>query len=106
MVKPAPLEAGIATKKLPWQPFRTPAREWLNSANLPYPRRDEEMRGTFIARQGMKYLEENREKPFALWVSLQEPHSPFDYPVEDRSDGPAEVRSAAGGAAGWRGRFR
>lgn len=83
-VKPEPLEAGIETKKLPWQPFRTPAREWLNAAKLPYPRRDAEMRGTFIAREGMRYMEENRDKPWALWISLQEPHSPFDFPVEDR----------------------
>ncbi|MBI4893854.1 MAG: sulfatase-like hydrolase/transferase [Acidobacteria bacterium] len=83
-VKPAPIPGDVATKRLPWQPFKTPAAEWLNAANLPYPRRDAEMRGTFIAREGMRYLEENRDKPFALWVSLQEPHSPFDYPVEDR----------------------
>ncbi len=83
-VKPEALPEGVATKRLPWQPFRTPAREWLNSAKLPYPRRDEQMRGTFIARQGMQYMEENRDRPFALWISLQEPHSPFDFPVEDR----------------------
>jgi choline-sulfatase len=83
-VKPSPLPEGVATKRLPWRPFQTPAREWLNADCLPYPRRDAEMKGTWIARQAMRYLEENREKPFALWVSLMEPHSPFDFPVEDR----------------------
>lgn len=84
VVKPEPLLPDVETKRLPWRPFRTPAREWLNADNLPYPRRDAEMRGTFIAREGMRYMEENRDRPFALWISLQEPHSPFDFPVEDR----------------------
>jgi choline-sulfatase len=83
-VKAEPAPESTPVQKLPWQPFRTHAREWLNASALPYPRRDEEMRGTFIARQAMRYLEENRDRQFALWVSLQEPHSPFDFPLEDR----------------------
>jgi arylsulfatase A-like enzyme len=43
------------------------------------------MRGTYIGRKAIQYLEENRDKQFALWVSFQEPHSPFDFPVEDRA---------------------
>ncbi|NWF84640.1 MAG: sulfatase-like hydrolase/transferase [Bryobacteraceae bacterium] len=86
-VKPAPVPPGVRTKPLPWRPFATPAREWLNGGNLPYPRKDEDMRGTYIARQSIRYLEEAAagSRPFALWCSLQEPHSPFDFPVEDRS---------------------
>lgn len=86
-VRPPALPADIRTKPLPWRPFQTPAREWLNAATLPYPRKDEDMRGTFIARQSMKYLDEAAasNQPFALWCSLQEPHSPFDFPVEDRT---------------------
>lgn len=83
-VSVTPLPDERPTQKLPWQPFRTHARVWLNSGALPYPRRDDEMRGTFIARQAEKYLEENRDRQFALWVSFQEPHSPFDFPLEDR----------------------
>lgn len=83
-VKPTPVPADIVTKTLPWQPFKTPAREWLNAASLPYPRTDDEMRGTFIARQALQYLESQKDRQFALWVSYQEPHSPFDFPIEDR----------------------
>lgn len=83
-VQPAPMPAGIPTQTLPWRPFQVPAREWLNAAKLPYPRRDDEMRGTYIARQAMRYIEEKKDQPFALWVSLMEPHSPFDFPIEDR----------------------
>jgi choline-sulfatase len=83
-VKPGPLPPGVETQELPWQPFKTPAARWLNADARPYPRTDAEMRGTFIARSACEYLEANAGKPFALWVSLHEPHSPFDFPVEDR----------------------
>ena len=74
----------VQPKTRPWQPFRTPAREWLNAAKAPYPVDDGQMRGTYCARQAMKYMEERRDTPFALWVSFQEPHSPFEFPYEDR----------------------
>jgi choline-sulfatase len=32
-----------------------------------------------------EFLDANKDKPFALWVSFHEPHSPFDFPVEDRA---------------------
>ena len=84
-VKPRPVPAGIRTKPAEWRPFRDPARIWLNAEKLPLARYGEEARGTFIARRAIQYLEENRDRKFALWTSFQEPHSPFDFPVEDRS---------------------
>jgi len=75
--------ADVRTKP-PWRPFRDPASIWLNADKLPYPRHDADMRGTFIAGEACRYLDEHKDKPFALWVSFQEPHSPFDFPVEDR----------------------
>lgn len=83
-VKAAPVDASIRVQKLPWRPFQTPAREWLNADKRPYPRMDADMRGTFIVREALQFLEEKRDQPFALWISLFEPHSPFDFPVEDR----------------------
>lgn len=83
-VMPGPLPENIRTKPAQWRPFRDPVRIWLNADKLPQARFDEEARGTYIARQAIQYLEENREKPFALWTSFQEPHSPFDFPAEDR----------------------
>jgi choline-sulfatase len=83
-VKPRPLPSHIAAKPAQWRPFRDPARIWLNADKLPLARTDEEARGTYIARKAIQYMEENREHPFALWTSFQEPHSPFDFPVEDR----------------------
>jgi arylsulfatase A-like enzyme len=82
-VKPKPLPASSRTKPPEWRPFRDPASSWLNSEKLPFARHDEEMRGTYIARRAIEYLEQSVDQPFALWTSFQEPHSPFDFPVED-----------------------
>lgn len=82
-VQPKPVPAGIPTKP-PWRPFRDPARIWLNAEKLPFPRYDQDMRSSYVARRACQFLEENRNRPFALWVSFQEPHSPFDFPIEDR----------------------
>jgi choline-sulfatase len=79
--KPRTLAAEVRTKPQ-WRPFRDPARIWLNAEKLPYPRHDADMKGTFLAAQVCQYLEENKDKQFALWVSFHEPHSPFDFPVE------------------------
>ena len=84
-VKPRPIPEGARTKPAQWRPFRDPARIWLNADKLPLARFEEEARGTYIARKAVQYLEENRDRPFALWTSFQEPHSPFDFPVEDAS---------------------
>ncbi len=83
-VTPAPIDPAIPVQTLPWRPFQTPARQWLNAAAAPYPRWDADMRGSFLVREAIRFLEENRDRPFALWLSLFEPHSPFDFPVEDR----------------------
>jgi arylsulfatase A-like enzyme len=83
-VKPRVVPEGIRTKPEQWKPFKDPARIWLDADKLPLARYDEDARGTFIARRTIQYLEENRGRQFALWTSFQEPHSPFDFPVEDR----------------------
>ncbi len=80
-----PVSPEIKTKPAQWRPFQDPASVWLDSEKLPFARSDADMRGTYIASRAVSYLEANRDRPFALWVSLQEPHSPFDFPVEDRN---------------------
>jgi len=82
-VKPRDLPPGTRVKP-PWKPFQDPARIWLNADKLPYPRFDNEMRASFQVRQAERFLEEHRQRPFALWVSFLEPHSPYDFPYEDR----------------------
>jgi len=68
----------------PWKPFKTPAREWLNSQVLPEGAVDADMEGTFYAHSAAEFLTAERERPFFLMVSLKEPHSPFRFPVEFR----------------------
>jgi arylsulfatase A-like enzyme len=78
-----PLPEGVAVQP-PWRPFRDPARVWLNSACLPVGFTDEDMDGTYFARVAVRYLGQERDRPFFLMVSFYEPHSPFRFPVEYR----------------------
>ncbi len=87
------VDASIRTKPLPWRPFQTPAAEWLNANNLPYPRNDDGMRSSFLVRQVDEYLQQNKDQTFGLWVSFQEPHSPFDFPVDYRSFQPDDFQA-------------
>ena len=77
------LPAGVG-RKPPWQPFKVPARIWLNADKLPFPRYYEEMRGTFTANRAIEWLTRHKAdaEPFALWVSFPEPHSPYDFPID------------------------
>ncbi|HZT37761.1 MAG TPA: sulfatase-like hydrolase/transferase [Bryobacteraceae bacterium] len=91
-VKPRPIPPEIRTKP-PWKPLKDPARVWLNADKLPYPRYDADMRASFQVRLVDNFLETHRDKPFALWVSFLEPHSPYDFPIEYRDKySPSEFR--------------
>lgn len=79
-----PLPQGVEVQP-PWKPFKDPARIWLNSFYHPLGAVDEDMDGTWFARQAEKYLTEKRDEPFFLMVSFYEPHSPFRFPVEYRN---------------------
>jgi arylsulfatase A-like enzyme len=51
---------------------------------LPVGAVDADMSGTYFATQADRFLNEPREKPFFLFVSFYEPHSPFNFPIENR----------------------
>ena len=82
-VKPAPLPDGLRAKP-PWKPFQDPARIWLNAEKLPFARLERDMKSEYQLGLAAQFLEQHRDKPFALWMSFQEPHSPYDFPYEDR----------------------
>ncbi len=84
-VGPPPNFGDIRTKPT-WRPFQDPARIWLDSDKLPFPRTYRQMESTWVAQQAVNYLQEHKDDPFALWVSFREPHSPFNFPIEDRND--------------------
>ncbi|MFH1740461.1 MAG: sulfatase-like hydrolase/transferase [bacterium] len=67
-----------------WRPFKDPASVWLNGSYLPYGAYDEDMAGTWIARETQTYLRNHADKPFCLVASFYEPHSPFRFPVDYR----------------------
>jgi choline-sulfatase len=80
----SPLPKGVEVLP-PWRPFKDPARIWLNSEVRPFGAVDEDMAGTYFARQAVQYLKERKKgQPFFLIVSFYEPHSPFHFPVEFR----------------------
>jgi choline-sulfatase len=78
-----PLPPGVEVLP-PWKPFRDPARVWLNGFYRPFGAVDEDMTGTYFAREATRYLQQSHDKPFFLVVSFYEPHSPFHFPVEYR----------------------
>ncbi|MEW6236941.1 MAG: sulfatase-like hydrolase/transferase [Candidatus Omnitrophota bacterium] len=69
----------------PWRPFQEPARIWLNGSYLPFGAYDEDMSGTWFARQAQDYLRSRKGKPFLLFASFYEPHSPYRFPIEYRN---------------------
>lgn len=82
-VKPRPIPSDIRTKPQ-WRPFRDPAAIWLNAGKLPYPRYEQDMKALHQVMLAEQFLDQNKDRQFALWVSFHEPHSPYDFPVEDR----------------------
>ncbi len=82
-LKPRPVAAGIQTKPA-WHPFKDPARIWLNADELPYPRYEADMRSLYQLKLAEEFLDAHQHQPFAMWVSFMEPHSPYDFPIEDR----------------------
>ncbi|MEM9326655.1 MAG: sulfatase-like hydrolase/transferase [Bacteroidota bacterium] len=55
---------------------------WMNADVLPHPIRDEHSLGTFLARQAISFLEDNKDQPFLLWLAFHEPHHPYYFPIE------------------------
>lgn len=79
-------QQAIGRPRPPWRPFVDPAATWLNADRQALPFRDEEMRSTWQLEQAKSWLTtHHQDAPFALWLSIQEPHSPFDFPTDDQS---------------------
>ena len=76
------LPDSIRTRKMPWRPFQDPARIWLNADALPDTTYDAESEGTFLANQAARFIQDNQDTSFLLWVGFFEPHSPFNFPIE------------------------
>jgi choline-sulfatase len=78
---PRPPPADLAVRP-PWRPFKDPARIWLNADGLPVGAYEDEAEGTWFTRRAADFLRANHDDPFLLFVSFNEPHSPFEFPIE------------------------
>jgi len=47
---------------------------------------EEDQMASYLAREATKFIEENKDKPFVLYVSTFEPHSPYHGPFMDQYD--------------------
>lgn len=65
-----------------WRPFKDPAAIWLNAEGLPSGLHDEDEAGTFYTNKAIDFINANKDNRFCLFLGLEEPHSPFNFPVE------------------------
>jgi arylsulfatase A-like enzyme len=54
----------------------------MNPETLPQPCYDKDCPGTFLAESAIRFMEDNSENRFLLWLAFNEPHAPFAFPVE------------------------
>jgi choline-sulfatase len=80
---PAHAIPGISTRA-EWHAFREPVELWMNVDKRPIPRSFAEGRSSWIADEAMRQMTAHRDEPFALWVSFEDPHCPFDFPLDFR----------------------
>ena len=77
-----PLPEGLQILPPVFRPFQDPARVWLNGINVPFGRYDDDMPGTWYARQAIDFIKDNKDRPFFAQIGFNEPHSPFWFPVD------------------------
>lgn len=78
---PRPPPPDVAVRP-PWRPFQDPARIWLNADRRPAGVHEADAEGTWFATRSAEFLQANRHDRFLLVVSFNEPHSPFEFPIE------------------------
>lgn len=76
-----PLPSGVEVLGK-WRPFGDPPAVWLNAGVLPFAAVDDDMFGTYLARNAAEYLRKPHARPFFCYVSTFETHSPFNFPAD------------------------
>ncbi len=66
-------------------PKRSP-RIYCATSNYPL----EDYSTSLVANQTVRFLEENQDQPFALWVSFSDPHAPYEVPEKYKAMFPPE----------------
>jgi len=67
-----------------WKPFQDPARIWLNADMLPGAFHEGDGTADLCAKKAVEFIRNHSNERFCLWVGFDQPHSPFDFPVEYR----------------------
>ncbi len=67
-----------------WKPFRDPSRIWLNADMLPGAFHEGDGSADLVAKKAVEFIRNHSNERFCLWVGFDQPHSPFDFPVEYR----------------------
>jgi len=78
---PAPVPADLPVRP-PWRPFRDPARVWLNADARPSALHEADSEGAWFVDRAVEFMRKDDPRPFLVWLSFHEPHSPFNFPVE------------------------
>jgi choline-sulfatase len=65
-----------------WRPFVEPAAKWLNSDCRSCGLGQQWMESNYFVNQAIRVIRADQQKPFAIVVGFNEPHSPFDFPRE------------------------
>jgi choline-sulfatase len=66
----------------PWRPFIDPSAVWLNARCQDVGLPADSMESTYFVDRAISYMNQNRDRPFALVVGFHEPHAPFRFPRE------------------------
>lgn len=53
-----------------------------NSKQLPSPLRDKDQPGVYYTNKSIEFINQNKNERFFLWIGFEEPHMPFNFPVE------------------------
>jgi choline-sulfatase len=64
----------------PWRPFKDPASIWLNSGVKSHGLPDASMEATFFTNKAIEFFDKQKNHPYLLVLSFNEPHSPFKFP--------------------------
>jgi len=65
-----------------WKPFQDPAKIWLNAEMLPGAFYEGDGSADLTAQKAVEFIQNHSDERFCLWIGFNQPHSPFDFPVE------------------------
>ena len=69
-----------------YEPDRVRDGVGVFSSNRHYELPEEHQMGAYLGDQAAEFIEENKDRPFVLYVSTFEPHSPYHGPYMDMYD--------------------